>query len=206
MPQIGRPRHSTVVAYVALFLSLSGTAYAATGGTFVLGHTNKAGTVSTLQRTTTNGAALRVLTRQSSNPPFAVNGTGKVANLNADRLDGLDSTALRLGAFTSLTMTNMWAGNCVQGGKPGFAQVGRVVYLHGEFCGSSGSNGLSPFTLPASVRPSKNVYLTAHQCQANTGRIVISPAGTVRVDSDPGDPTSAQCLTSLSGVFYTLPY
>jgi hypothetical protein len=206
LPQIGRPRHSTIVAYVALFLSLSGTAYAATGGSFILGQTNKAGTLSTVQRTTTNGAALRVLTRQSSNPPFVVNGTGKVANLNADRLDGLDSTALRLGGFTPLTMTNTWAGNCIAGGEPGFARVGNVVYLHGEMCGLLAHQSESPFTLPVSVRPTKTVTVTTTQCSGATGRMVISPTGTVRVDPDPQDGTSAQCSVSFSGVFYTLPY
>ncbi len=31
-----RPAHATVVAYVALFVAMSGTAVAATGGSFVL--------------------------------------------------------------------------------------------------------------------------------------------------------------------------
>ena len=37
-----RPQHSTVVAYLALFVALGGTASAATGGTFLLGRSNYA--------------------------------------------------------------------------------------------------------------------------------------------------------------------
>ncbi len=39
--RIPRPSHATVVAYIALFLALSGTAYAATGGTFILGRATR---------------------------------------------------------------------------------------------------------------------------------------------------------------------
>ena len=39
---IPRPAHATVVAYVALFVAMSGTAVAATGGSFVLGRANTA--------------------------------------------------------------------------------------------------------------------------------------------------------------------
>jgi hypothetical protein len=205
LPRIGRPAHSTVVAYVALFMALSGGAYAATGGTFLLGRSNTASTTTNLSRTTA-GAPLRLTTNLAASPPLAVNGTGRVANLNADRIDGLDSTALRLGAFTPLTMTNTWGGNCLQSGDPGFARVGNVVYLHGEMCGLPAHEHESPFTLPASVRPTKTVRLTTTQCAGGTGRIVIRPTGMVEVVADPQDLSTAQCSVSLAGVFYTLPY
>jgi hypothetical protein len=205
LPKIGRPRHGTVVAYVALFMALSSGAYAATGGTFILGHTNRANTVSTLARTGTNGPALKVLTRLSSNPPLAVNGHGKVTNLNADLLDGQSSAAFQLGAFTPLTMTNAWTGNCFGGGAPGYARVGRVVYLHGTMCRASAS-GLAAFTLPAAVRPSNTLWLAVNQCDAATGRIVISSSGSTSAQSDPQNANAASCFTSLAGVSYTLPY
>jgi hypothetical protein len=37
-----RPTHGTIVAYVALFVALGGTIYAATGGNFILGKPNSA--------------------------------------------------------------------------------------------------------------------------------------------------------------------
>ena len=72
-------------------------ALAATGGKFFLGQTNKANKQSTLKRTT-SGPALGLVTRSSANAPLATNGRGKVGNLNADLLDGLDSTALKTSA------------------------------------------------------------------------------------------------------------
>ena len=113
---------------------------------------------------------------------------------------------MRLGAFTPLTMTNTWAGNCSGGGEPGFARVGNVVYLHGTMCGVFAHQTESPFTLPASVRPTETVTVTTSQCGGATGRMVISPTGTVRVDPDPQDGTTPQCFVSFAGVFYTLPY
>ena len=43
-----RPSHGTVVAYLALFVALGGTTYAATGGNFILGKANTASTQTSL--------------------------------------------------------------------------------------------------------------------------------------------------------------
>lgn len=45
------PKHATVVAYVALSVALGGSAYAATAGTFILGHANKANQPTSLKNT-----------------------------------------------------------------------------------------------------------------------------------------------------------
>lgn len=78
---------------VVLVTSLDYAASAATGHAFVLGKLNKANRVTVLKRTT-SGPALGLVTRSSAAAPFTVNGRGKVANLDADLLDGLDSSAL----------------------------------------------------------------------------------------------------------------
>jgi hypothetical protein len=102
-----RPNHATVVAYLALFVALGGTTYAATGGNFILGQSNSADAVTSLARTganagkglqvsntsTTTGATALGLNVASGHAPFTVNSGTKVANLNADELDGLNSTA-----------------------------------------------------------------------------------------------------------------
>jgi hypothetical protein len=85
---------TVIGAVTILVLAANSAVYAATGGKFILGHTNKANKVSTLKRTT-SGAALNLVTKSSSNAPMTVNGNGKVAHLNADKLDGLDSSALK---------------------------------------------------------------------------------------------------------------
>jgi hypothetical protein len=91
--------HATVVAYLALFMAMGGTAAAATGGTFVLGKRNDASTVSTLSSSTGTPLLLR---SPKGAAPLAVNRAVKVDHLNADLLDGLDSTGLlRLGQGNS---------------------------------------------------------------------------------------------------------
>lgn len=62
-----------------------GTAYAATGGNFILGRTNYAGSQTTLQNS--NGTALS-LKSNPNRPALKVSNTKKVYRLNADRLDG----------------------------------------------------------------------------------------------------------------------
>src|SRR6476646_5741678 len=93
-----------VISLVALFVSLSGTAWAATGGNFILGQGNGATTQTgltgdlagrALQLTNTNtgaGATPLGLTAGAGRPPFVTNSGTKVPNLNADKLDGVDST------------------------------------------------------------------------------------------------------------------
>jgi len=83
-----------LLAALVVVGGLNVAAYAATGGNFILGHINKAGQASTLQRTTA-GPPLLLKTKLGGNAPFATNGKGKVTNLNADRLDGLDGQALQ---------------------------------------------------------------------------------------------------------------
>jgi hypothetical protein len=77
-------------AVVVLVLG-TGTAYAATGGDFKLGRANTAGRATTL--TAPNSSAL-VLRSKVGLPPLRVNRTAKVPNLNADLVDGVNSTSL----------------------------------------------------------------------------------------------------------------
>jgi hypothetical protein len=102
-----KPSPAMGVALIALFIALSGTTYAATGGNFILGNPNSATTQTalsapiagrSLQVTNTStavGATALGLTVAAGKTPLTVNSGTKVANLNADRLDGLDSSALQ---------------------------------------------------------------------------------------------------------------
>jgi hypothetical protein len=102
---VKRPSPSMVVALLALFLA-GGAGYAATGGSFILGQANTATSPSSLtasindralKLTNTNtgtGASALGLNVAPGHAPFLVQSTsGKVLNLNGDKLDGLDSTA-----------------------------------------------------------------------------------------------------------------
>ena len=81
---------------VVTTLTFGGTvAYAATGGSLIIGGTNKGGAVTKLSNP--NGVAL-ALTSKDGTPSLSVNRTSKVANLNADLFDGKDSSAFALAA------------------------------------------------------------------------------------------------------------
>ena len=78
---------------MALVLGAATTAMSATGGNFLLGKSNVADRVSTLVKRGP-GPALR-LDVQEGQPPMRVDSSGKVENLNADKVDGLDSEQLK---------------------------------------------------------------------------------------------------------------
>ena len=104
-----KPSPSMIVALVALFVALSGVGVAATGGNFILGHPNTASKSTLLSAPVVGGKALQVTNTNTSNAastalglnvaaghaPFTVNSGVKVANLNADMLDGSDSSAFQ---------------------------------------------------------------------------------------------------------------
>jgi hypothetical protein len=83
---------TVIGAVTVLVLAANTVAYAATGGKFILGKSNSANKQTTLTRTTL-GPALKLNTKSGNNAPLATNGKGKVVNLNADSLDGKDSSA-----------------------------------------------------------------------------------------------------------------
>ncbi len=77
---------------LALVLGLASAAFGADGRPFVLGKENLASSLSTLVKQGP-GAALSLVVEQGQ-PPLKVNSSEKVASLNADKVDGLDSTQL----------------------------------------------------------------------------------------------------------------
>ena len=82
---VPRPSHATVVAYLALVVAMSGTAAAATGGTFILGRDNAAGKTSTL----TSTRVPLSLVAPKDTAPLRVSSGVKVPRLNAARLNGV---------------------------------------------------------------------------------------------------------------------
>jgi hypothetical protein len=131
------PSPAMVVALAALFVALGGVGVAATGDPFILGNPNSASSTTSLSApvagkalqvsntSTSAGATALGLTTAPGHAPFTVNTSTKVANLNADTLDGIDSTGfLRNKVPLSLTGaaasgvingTNTGSGNGVQG-------------------------------------------------------------------------------------------
>lgn len=89
---------SALVVTLVLVMSVDYAASAATGHPFLLGKINKANKATTVKRTTP-GPALNLLTKSSGAAPLAVNGRGKVVNLNADKVDGADASVLRTRSY-----------------------------------------------------------------------------------------------------------
>jgi hypothetical protein len=97
-----RPTPAPVIALIALFVALGGVGVAANGGNFILGQSNNAGNTTALSSGVTTGPTL-ALTNTGNKPaarfsansgvaPFSVGSAAKVAGLNADKLDGFDSS------------------------------------------------------------------------------------------------------------------
>src|SRR6478609_841466 len=103
------PRTTRVLAVIGatavLVVGVNAVAYAATGKSLLLGKTNKASKTTTIQNTK-SGAALQLKTKSSATAPLKVNGKGKVVNLNADKVDGLDGTAINSTANSALAKAN----------------------------------------------------------------------------------------------------
>lgn len=111
-----RPSPSLIISIVALVFAMSGTAYAATGGTFLLGKANTASTLTALTNST--GTALS-LTAPANKPPLTVSNGTQIPNLNASKLGGLPASAF-------LPVTGSAADSSKLGGVPasGYMQGG----------------------------------------------------------------------------------
>jgi hypothetical protein len=163
--------------------------------------------------------------------PFTVNSSTKVNNLNADRLDGLDSSALQTrvggtcpvgtavrvvnadgsvacqstgaggGGFTALTLLNGWTNAPFSTRNAAVEDLGGIVHLEGAI--GNGTSAVA-FTLPAAFRPTTDVYVPVDLCGGTNGRLLIRPDGTVSVYAEGGIFSNAQCFTSLEGVSYAL--
>lgn len=153
--------YANVMATAAVFIALGGTTYAATGGNFILGQSNSASSTTALSSGTTGpafratntntaaGATALGLNVPSGRTPFTVNSGTKVANLNADKLDGLDSTQLvsnsslrRIGPFT-LTPADGLTASVPIASVPPFTFFGQCTRNQG------GQDGVVVYVVPS---------------------------------------------------------
>jgi hypothetical protein len=108
---------------------------------------------------------------------------------------------LKSAKATPLTLQHGWAPYSASTRVPALTKTDGVIHLQGAMA-TTGSSTM-PFTVPAGLRPSANVYIPIDLCLANPGRLIIEPSGTVVVD-EMGSFSNAQCFTSLEGVNYPL--
>lgn len=90
---------AVVGAACLLVIGANAVSVAATGQSFILGKSNSANTATTLSRTTA-GPVLQVNSTSTTGVPMRIKGNGLVANLNADRVDGLQASQLRTSVDT----------------------------------------------------------------------------------------------------------
>jgi hypothetical protein len=119
------PSPSFAISITALVISLGGAGYSATGGNFILGATNSATSLTKLNASIANaalslsnqtnaaGATGLSITTAGDRPPLVVNSEVKVARLNADSLDGINSTEFSrvIGIGTQSTSGTLTAGD-----------------------------------------------------------------------------------------------
>jgi hypothetical protein len=139
------PSSAHAISMLALLISLGGAGYSATGGNFILGQANSAATQTKLAapingpafridnlNTGASAAGLSIITN-AARPPLVVNSGVKVANLNADKLDGLDADAFpRVGADTEgvVSSAGLPPNTCVRFNLQATgAQVGDAVIM-----------------------------------------------------------------------------
>jgi hypothetical protein len=104
-------------------------------------------------------------------------------------------------AFTGLTLVNGWANYRNGTARAAVASSNGIVHLKGGIK-TSGTNPV-PFTLPEGARPAHKVYVPVDLCGGDNGRLDITPAGVVTVETKGGAHWGdAQCYTSLDGVSF----
>ena len=146
-----RPSAPLVISVIALFVSLGGAGYAATGGNFILGQSNTASNTSSLTApvpnqalklrnlSTTAGATALGLEVRSGHAPMTVNSGAKVVDLNADRVDGVDSGEfLRKGVAQSQDASS--AGGVVDVTNTGASNGVQAITASGSASGVYGEN------------------------------------------------------------------
>lgn len=162
-----RPSPAMGVALLGLVVALGSTGWAANGAAFVLGVATNSATALTKLAANYNGSAMQLsnasvgisatalsLTTAATRPPMAVNSNIKVNHLNADWLDGFDSTALARVRHVPFTLAAGQStapivlpanlpvhvmgtdGNCV-GGATIFSKNGLVAWAGAGSCGEN---------------------------------------------------------------------
>jgi hypothetical protein len=113
-------------------------------------------------------------------------------------LDGV-SFAKNANGFTALTLVNGWTNAPFATRDAAARSISGIVHLEGAI--ASGSTG-EAFVLPASLRPTTDVYVKVDLCGATNGRLWIQPSGVVTVQAGGGTFSNAQCFTSLESAWF----
>lgn len=123
--------------------------------------------------------------------------------VNAPCFTSLDGVwfAISNASYLSLTpLSNGWTGAPFFTAEPAAASEFGTVYLKGAIS-TTGSSSEPVASLPLRFRPMTTVYIQVDMCNSTNGRLIISPNGTIFVQSET-DFANASCFTSLDGASY----
>ena len=118
---------------------------------------------------------------------------------DAQCFTSLDGVSFAPAAFKALKLKHGWTDTVYGTAAPAAKAVSGVVRFQGAMS-TSGTN-TEPFVLPASLRPSTNVYIPVDMCNATNGRLNIAPTGIVTVEAETSF-SNAACFTSLDGASF----
>ena len=120
---------------------------------------------------------------------------------NAQCFTSLDGASFAPAAtgFTPLTLINGWTNAPFATSNAAVKKINGIVHFKGAIA-TTGTNP-SPFVLPAAFRPLTDVYVPVDLCDANNGRLHITPTGAVDVEVETTF-ANAQCFTSLDGAWF----
>jgi hypothetical protein len=182
--------YANVMATIAVFMVLGGTTYAATGGNFILGQSNSAGTTTQLTSATTNSAgALRV-----ANTNTATAGRGITAQGGAGGF-GLWASGGNVSKNTAAVHGQSVAGNAVEGFST--ANPGSGVYGQNNNASSYGVAGHSDNGVAVVGDSSSGWAIQAlgNATQTRTGNGLAKAMAFVDPTGHPSDPIQ-QCFNS----------
>ena len=121
---------------------------------------------------------------------------------NEDCFTSLDGASFVLQPKNSsaLSLKNGWTEKADGTGAAAVELVKGIVRFEG---GVDNGTASKITTLPASMRPSKNVFVEVDLCDVlEDGRLDITPSGQVSVEEEDGGLSTAQCFTSLDGASF----
>src|SRR6516162_8038667 len=121
---------------------------------------------------------------------------------DAQGFTGLDGATFAASgtSFTPLTPLNGWTSAGSGFASPAASSINGIVHLRGAIAASNPTG--EAFILPTAFRPNHEVYVPVDLCNANSGRLNISPTGVVDVVAEGGNSSNADCGTSLDGAWF----
>jgi hypothetical protein len=102
--------------------------------------------------------------------------------------------------WTCLTPTNGWTAMPYSTRNTCVKDVDGLIRLSGSVT-TSGTN-MSALALPAALRPAKDAYVEIDLCNGTMGRVHVTPAGIVTVESE-ASISNAQCFSSFEGAAFS---